>query len=339
MKNTYDIGALLQAYAAEYHPTDVESLEGAGGFSGAQFWKLQTAAGPLCLRCWPADHPDPSRLTFIHRVLQQVAAARAVTVPVPIRSLAGTTFVEFADRLWQLEPWLPGRADFEQRPNSSRLTAAMQTLAQFHAAAENFSSDHPTTGPSPGITARLKKVDAWSDERINQLLQAIQTGKRAELLPVLQHVRNLITMYRAAAPDVRRALGALAQRDIPLQPCIRDIHDGHVLFQGDEVTGLIDFGSLDVDNPTCDVARLLGSLVGDDVTRRQGALIAYEELRPITLNDRMMVRVWDRSTTLLSGMNWLEWIFLDRREFEDYEAISKRLGRICERLATFATPC
>lgn len=339
MNDAQRLDEILRFYADDCRPTDVESLGTAGGFSGAQFWRLQTPRGALCLRAWPAEHPDRERLEFIHGVLKHVAAQGVVTLPVPLETTAGATFIEHADRRWQLEPWLPGEANFADRPTDERLLAAMRTLAHFHLATENYPAQQTTTGPSPGIAARIAKIHFWTDQRITLLLQRIQSAQRPELAPVLACVRDIVPPYRAAAASVLRGLQALESRDVALQPCLRDIHDGHVLFEGDEVSGLIDFGSMSIDNATCDVARLLGSLVGDDVGRRQDALTAYEEVRPLTMNDRVMIRVWDRSTTLLSGMNWLEWIFLDRRSFADYHVIGERLEKISGRLRYLSSQC
>src|SRR5205085_7730253 len=76
-------------------------------------------------------------------------------------------------------------------------------------------------------------------------------------------------------PALMEALAVAPQ--LALQPAIRDVHHEHVLFTGDQVTGLIDFGALRIDTPLTDVARLVGSLVGDDAEARRIALDAYAE--------------------------------------------------------------
>jgi len=334
MEDTANVENCLRAYDTDCQPSNLESLGNAGGFSGAQFWRLETPRGHLCLRCWPPEHPDRERLQFIHGVLKHVVAE--CDVPLPLATSQGDTFVEQAGHFWQLEPWLPGAADFQEKPNDARLTAAMSALANFHKAAETFPHSGAAEGPSPGFAARLAKTRSWTDEKITRLLQAIQSARRPEHEPIIPLVREIVTLYRSSAAEVERTLAAVEARQLPLQPCLRDIHDGHVLFEGDEVSGLIDFGSMRIDHVTCDVARLLGSLVADDVGRRQAALIAYEEVRPITMSDRVLIRIWDRSTSLLSGMNWLEWIFLDGRTFPDYTTIAARLEKIRDRLRVLA---
>ncbi len=328
--------ASLRDYGADCQPSEIRFLAAAGGFSGAAFWQLQTPRGQLCLRLWPVEHPKRERLEQMHQLLRHVAGECDVPLPLPIETNEGRSYTERDGRLWQLEPWMPGEANFQAQPTDERLTAAMVALAKFHNAAASFPSPEVRTAVSPGIAARLEKLQSWTDQRMTELLQQIQSRRRDELLPVYKHVRDIVTNFRAAAPAVQKYLKASASSELTLIPCIRDIHDGHVLFQGCEVSGLIDFGSFNFDHPTCDVARLLGSLVGDDVRLRQEGLAAYEELRPLVLSDRALVRVWDQSTTLLSGMNWLEWIFLDRRQFESYHAVGERLARISQRLSYLA---
>ncbi len=72
----------------------------------------------------------------------------------------------------------------------------------------------------------------------------------------------------AAGPLGRRSRGANAASavalKVPIQPCIGDIWHDHILFLGDGVSGLVDFGGMRADTVAGDIARLLGSLVADD---------------------------------------------------------------------------
>ena len=99
-----------------------------------------------------------------------------------------------------------------------------------------------------------------------------------------------------------------------IRPCIRDVHREHVLFQDDRVTGIIDFGSMQPDNVSCDIARLLGSMAGDETELWRLGLTAYERLTPLTDPERLLVKAYDESGVLLSGLNWLKWVFLEDRQ-------------------------
>ncbi len=124
---------------------------------------------------------------------------------------------------------------------------------------------------------------------------------------------------------------------VPLQPCIRDIWHDHVLFTGDRVSGLVDFGSLQPDNVATDIARLLGSLIGDDLAAWELGLAAYESLRPLSDDERWLVPVFDRTTVLMGGLQWLEWIYLEHKAFADRAAIEARLDQAIERAAQLAS--
>src|SRR5205085_11670626 len=113
---------------------------------------------------------------------------------------------------------------------------------------------------------------------------------------------------------------------------IRDVHHEHVLFTGDQVTGLIDFGALRIDTPLTDVARLVGSLVGDDAEARRIALDAYAELRPLSEADRRLVDVLDQSGVVLGALNWLKWLYVERRDMGPVTPIVRRLDELLARL-------
>ena len=99
-----------------------------------------------------------------------------------------------------------------------------------------------------------------------------------------QNLNRWLAAFFDAVPGLLpRAIGQLAPLSniaLPVQPCIRDIWHDHVLFTGDEVTGIIDFGAMDIDTPATDVARLLGSLVGDDEAGWRTASSAYSADSP-----------------------------------------------------------
>ena len=77
--------------------------------------------------------------------------------------------------------------------------------------------------------------------------------------------------------------------EISLHPCLGDVWAEHVLFEGNQITGLIDFGGMRYDHPAQDLARLLGSYTQGDVLRRQLALTQYapeqhQELESLTIS-------------------------------------------------------
>src|SRR5665811_699070 len=105
---------VLDRYPAECRSGRIEPLGSAGGMSGAEFWRLVSPLGRLVLRRWPTEHPTPDGLRFIHSVLRHVFDRGLKIVPVPLATAEGATLVEQGGHLWELEPWMPGLADYER---------------------------------------------------------------------------------------------------------------------------------------------------------------------------------------------------------------------------------
>jgi homoserine kinase type II len=148
--------------------------------------------------------------------------------------------------------------------------------------------------------------------------------------------RHFLTLAIEQLPAAIRLLEPLVAREFTLQPAIRDIWHDHVLYTGDEVTGLVDFGAMRIDTPAVDVARLLGSLAGDDVRRWQIGVAAYEGQRPLSPDERQAVPALDVAGTLLGGCNWVRWVFVERREFEQIGVVAARIAALHARLENFA---
>src|SRR5262249_55697812 len=141
---------------------------------------------------------------------------------------------------------------------------------------------------------------------------------------------------QAVAPVVDCAQVASSAR-VTNRACIRDIHREHVLFRENEVTGLIDFGAMQRDHIACDIARLLGSMASDDQELWQTGLSAYECVQPLSADERLLVSAYDEGGVLLSGMNWLKWVFIEDRQFDDRAGALKRFDQITCRLANLAS--
>ncbi len=368
----------------------------ASGFSGAEVYRLETARGTLALRRWPAEHPSPKRLSWIHSVLTQAVANGFDRLPLPIRTLnpatieraawpasSCDTFVSQGGHLWELAPWLPGEADFRQNPSPVRLTAAMQALAQLHLSMAGDRPNPPSqgplkSGPSPGLRARLEQLRRLRFGAAVAIRAAISstpltsglspqacspgaTGSASALAPqasgltppalastLLTSAHEILDHFERLAPDLERQLAASVAHPVSLQPALRDIHDEHVLFVGDVVSGIIDFGAMREETVAGDIARLLGSLIGGpakgpgsdsvlgDAANRpltwQAGLAAYEAVRPLSDTERELVPLFDQSGLLLGAMNWLEWLFVDGRQFADLARVHERILKLLVQL-------
>jgi homoserine kinase type II len=301
--------------------------------SGAQFWRLATLRGTLVLRRWPAEFPPPDRLQFIHAVIRHAAARGCDFLPVPVTTRAGESFVAHAGHLWELEPWMPGAADYCQRPSAKKLRSAMRALAQFHNAVAGFRFESfEGLATTPASLRHLSRLRELTPARIRALSDAVSERSWPKLAPL---ARQFITNLPAAIPRAVALLTPFENIKLPMQPCLRDVWHDHILFTGDEVTGLVDYGAVDIDTPATDIARLLGSLVLSNLDRSQlwnDGLATYSTLRSLSNDEIRAARALDFSSPILAGLNWIRWIYVDHREFDDGEQILERFKSILARI-------
>lgn len=330
---------VLRQYPVATTVVRIEPLHGAGGFSGANLWRLHCGSAPFgyCLRQWPAGQPAPDRLRWIHGVLDQVVRAGIQIVPAPLRTHSGASYVEYLDHLWEVSPWMPGVADYHQHPSPQRLCNAFVALGQFHVAAARSAAAEQARIPEV-LAARSARIREWLARPRAAWLEKIDAFSRgSETVPselasqLAAQALEVLTHFQRLAPVLARQLAAWNQA-VPIQPCIRDIWHDHVLFEGDRVSGLVDFGAMQLETVAGDVARLLGSLAGDSQSDREIGLNAYESVRTLSHAERQLVPLLDRTSSLLSPMNWIQWLCVERRTFDHPQSIAQRVEGFLARL-------
>jgi Ser/Thr protein kinase RdoA (MazF antagonist) len=333
--------AQLRTFLAHWPTTGplgrIEPLAGSGGFSGSLLWRIQAAAGDYCLRRWPVEHPTPERLRLFHSVLTQVTASGIAFVPAPVWTAAGETFIEADGHFWELTPWMPGKADYQANPSRARLAAAFDSLGRFHTASqqpplplgEGWGEGLRSFAPAPAFLERRQLAETLLGGELRQLESAV---RYVHLPAIDDRARRVLQLAPIRLAALHADLAGASATALPLQPAIRDIHHEHVLFTNDEVTGIVDFGALRIDTPLTDVARLVGSLAGDDVTARSLALDAYHAQRPLSESDRRLIDLLDASGLVLGALNWIRWLYVERREFGDMGRVVCRLDELIARL-------
>ena len=224
---------------------------------------------------------------------------------------------------------MPGRADYAARPSTARLRAAMTLLADFHNASQSHSEALTRLNSSPGLAQRLQQLDDLAQVGGRAIRHHVAPGDWPELA---DRAPELLDLFFQLVSRVRESVQRVVSRPVRLIPCLRDVWHDHLLFDGDQVTGLVDFGALRVESPAGDIARLLGSLAGDDVATWQAGIGAYVDRRQLSESERILIPVFDSSSVLLSGMNWLQWVYVDGRVFEQREVITDRLDALILRL-------
>ena len=323
---------------ADWNAVEIEAVS--GGFSGAGVFKAESTAGTYCLRRWPVSQTSSTRVLAIHQLLELANHRSIAAVPVPVRADSGTTLSEVAGGFWQLEPWMPGIADFSTRPNDERLKSAMTQLARFHTAIRDWG---PTAqfsqwfrpeslSPCPTVRHRIQLLDGYAAS-VADFKAALAKEHDARFRAVSSQIAML---FQTAHPGVKQELAAVAELSVPLQPCIRDVWHDHLLFDGDALSGIVDFGAMATDSVSCDLSRLLGSLFSDDPASWQQGLSYYESARPMTEAEHRLLRPLDRSSVLLSGMTWLKRRYVLRNTPADLSPVCDRLDAILGRLTMLA---
>ena len=223
---------------------------------------------------------------------------------------------------------MPGTADFFPEMNPVKLDAAFKSLAEFHTAVADF---FPNTqhAVSPTAEQRLELLDQGVHD-LPKLDDALNRGGKPQ--EFVDAATQILAGFRRFHREIRSEIAQVATINSPLQPVIRDIHAEHVLFEGERVSGIVDFGAMNIDSIAVDISRLLGSLAIDDANARRNAICAYESVRPLEAGQIHLVGAFDRASVILSGMNWLRWILLQGRTFDYLSRVLARLRVTCGRL-------
>lgn len=322
--------------------------------------KLSSSPIRYCLRLYPfeavdsvgSDSESIKRAHWIHQILEQCIenGFESEEIPLPIRNRQGETLTRIGSNVFELTSWLPGQASFWQAPSDEKLDSVMDRVAKLHRALRNCGDNrlgedatsirNPTADPSfggdsngsliqgsethsvvpNGIRQRLHLIEELNSETLPRIRQRLKSQN-----PFGDIATELLHFYDRNQAIVSEQLRRIGDYRFPIQPCVRDLWHDHVLFEQDRVSGFIDFGAMAVDNRGLDLSRLLGSLVGNDLRRWQLALERYNLRSELSEQERQLIVVYDRSTTMLAGLNWLKWIAIERREFGPLEPIINRL--------------
>jgi homoserine kinase type II len=319
-----DLAAVLDRYPAGVQPLSAPAALGnAGGWSGAWLWRFVAGQGPLVARAWPPEGPGRGALEQIHGWLAE--ASRLGFVPVPLAARDGLTVQEQAGRLWEVVPWMPGAPERSVPPGRVRLRAALAGLSAFH----RILAHHQTIGPSPGLGRRLRELEALIGGGFQSLEEVLA---RRQSDPVYGLAKRWLRLAPKHAPEMVDRLRHAAGQPVVLQPCLRDLRGEHLLFDGDRLTGLVDFGAIDLEIVAGDLARLLADWVGPDRALRAAALAAYAAHRPLTDSETALIDVFERSAAILGAGHWARWHFVEGRTFADPTAVGQGLIRCLERL-------
>lgn len=320
--------AILRLYANQLDSTELEidSLGNAGGFSGAAIWRVSTGEQAFCLRRWPSG-VDVSRLRWQHAVLLDAHRRGCHFVSRPLLDARNQTLIETGGFAWQLEPWQTGRNDSGPCQSKKRRLSVIETVHRFQAAAAAFAQ--PVDDRAPTLVdrcARLRELLEGRFEAICRASHVAPSSLHRELLALLtdQFDRNAKTLLHQMEP--------LKSLHLPLQPVIRDVRCEHFFYDSnDRVCGLVDFGALRPDTRVADWVRLVTEFCRSADAIRS----SIERVRQLTELSNEELAIFPSlyySSILLAPINWLDWLYLQKRRFWDIRSISERLKSFSRQL-------
>ena len=325
MKLADALPVVLHEFHLDVASSVILPLGNAGGMSGARIWRIVSGDQTLALRAWPPSYPSADRLEWIHRCMVH-AASRCQFVPRVHVTRQRQTFVQHVGRRWELTDWMPGQADFSADPSDGRLENIAAGLALLHQTLADL--DRQRSIP-PGLVHRREMLQQLTPRTLRDWQSQLDGRHGGE---IQRHCELVLSLAPDRLDLGRDCLERLGNCETELIPCLRDVWHDHVLFTGNTVTGIVDYGAMAIESPVCDLARLLGSLVPDQPDRWETALEAYERQRRLAVRDRELLAAIDGVNPCLSGLNWVRWLYVDRREFDDLGIVLGRLQAICRRL-------
>jgi homoserine kinase type II len=308
---------VLARYPAVLVQGRLEPLGNRGGFSGARLWQLMTPAGILCLRA-AAPGERGEHVAWRHRLMALARAGGLHFVPAVLHTAEGTTFVEAQGRCWEVMEWLPGRAEYRRQPSRPRLEASARALALIHDAWRPVCQEKTVC---PAVLRRLELASSWQGP--------ISLEIAAPLRPLLERLQAVLRVWMPQLPGL---LEPWQSRSCLVQPCLRDVWHDHLLFEGERLTGLVDYAAMDVDSVATDLARMLGSLVADDDAGWQIAVAVYREVRALSAEEEELARVLDQAGTVLGLLRWLRWLSSDQRSLGEPGAALERVEELLRRV-------
>lgn len=301
----------------------------AGGFSGARVAKIESSVGTFALKSHPKQFRD--RVLANHAFQEFLATQTALPIPClhrwsqgrirrasveehGIGRVVGTkpppdTLLVKDESCWELSDWMPGqpvRSTGWIRDES--LNHVIDAIAAMHSRVRDW---------SPNWSIPADCTERGLELRANKLLGFVQSGfdkckAQWELFadrhghPVLLALGRILSQARALGARLLEPMQSLATNPHPSHWIARDLWREHFLFDGDGLTGIIDFTASKISWPGLDLSRSLGTFLLDEDPRWESAVERYRSVagpNEIEFND---IRVTHRVSTLLSAMHYVE---------------------------------
>ncbi|MFL5328102.1 MAG: phosphotransferase enzyme family protein [Gemmataceae bacterium] len=260
-----------------------------GGFSDAIVWRVDAPPATFALKAYPRSRIGPGGLTTFHNLLLRGREMGITALPRVFTIYEGQTWTPYHDDAYlDIVSWHPGAPLLATDPTPSRLHAAGSILARLHQA---WAPSQELPEPPISLHRRWHSLQSWPALRNT----APTSDQMAEIKRALERVVG--TAEKSLMPWLGRVFS--------VQPILGDVWYAHILFVGDEVTGLIDHASVRVDHPVVDLARLLSSLELTPI-QRSTLLESYQQVRKLSLEELELLLVLESTGILGALIHWYD---------------------------------
>ncbi|MGY8767389.1 MAG: phosphotransferase enzyme family protein [Pirellulales bacterium] len=308
----------------------VQQIESEDGFSGSLLWKISRSGADYLLRCWPSE-TSRDRIEWIHQVQSQVRESGFQFTPQLFQSENQQTLAQVDGRFWELAAWMPGTSISGLDQTEPNLRRMFELLAQFHQhSAKIAAATLNQTGHSSTVRERIDMIEYFNTISREQFTSAVQQTQWNDFIT---RAVELLNAYQKHSQQIMRELNSVKDMSFKLQPCLRDARGEHFLFEAGKPSGLIDYGAMRIESVAVDLARLSSTTIRSNANLQQDTAIAhYERIQPLSSDEKLLVSVLLNSSRYLTGMNWIRWVALEKREFGSSNGVIARLDTALEQL-------
>ena len=210
---------------------------------------------------------DPAELPWFLGLMEHLAT-HGITCPQPVRGRDGESLRTLCGRPACITTFLPGR--WPRRVSPGHCEVVGEALARLHLAGRGYAPIRANALGPAGWPPLLARCGEGAD--------TVAPGLHAELASALGHVL-------AAWPD-----------DLPRGHIHADLFPDNAFFEGERLTGIIDFYFAATDLFAYDLAVCLNAwCFGDDLqpcpVRTRSLLAGYERVRPLDVAERTALPV------------------------------------------------
>jgi Ser/Thr protein kinase RdoA (MazF antagonist) len=237
------------------------------------------------------ERMTPERAALGQAVIRAVADAGAATVPVAIAAPDGAATIVIGTGRYEARTWLPGAPlsrtavawpdpdvwlDLPGILPDAAFEQTLAALARIHTATEG-ARGLPTLPDAPleGLSSAVRT--AWLDAR-SRLRPTIHT------IPAAQ---RWVAASERALPAAEQALAASGLPSLaPSAVVHQDLWPGHLLLDGDALTGILGWDHVAYGSPLLDVAQAAVRLRGWSAATVEETLAGYGAFRMLTPGER-----------------------------------------------------